>query len=207
MADGNENPTNNDPVDPPVASQEGAADNEGTDDFEAWDPERAKAAMSKKNAEAKALRERLKAAEEKAAKFDAAQKAEEDAKKSEAEKFAELSAANQKLQREIWARDVKDEVGLTAAQMKYITGDSLEELKANAEAFKKDVLGKTGDDEEEFEIDEDELDAALSPLKGNRRASTAVSRARATGEGAGETSNFDAEKIAAQVRNGAWFGK
>jgi hypothetical protein len=199
MADSNENPTNEDASN---SSLEGEGNKNG--EFEAWDPERAKADMSKKNAENKSLRERLKVAEEKAAQLDAVKQAEEDAKKSEAEKFAELSAANQKLQREIWARDVREDLKLTPAQMKYITGDSLEELKANAEAFKKDVLGKTDDDEEEFELTEDELEAAFSPLKGNRRASTSVSRARATGDGAGDSSNFDANKLAQDIMRDPW---
>jgi multidrug resistance efflux pump len=197
MADGDENTTDTEVPE--------------TDDvFEGeFDPDRAKAKIKKANAEAAGLRARLKAAEEKNAKlaeYEKVAKEVEDSKKSETEKFAELSAVNQKLQRQIWQTEVRDELGLTRAQMKYISGDSLEELKANAESFKKDVLGASAtDNDEEVEFDEEAAEAELSPF-GNRRTVADVSRSRATGD-AGDSEGFDPEKVAAKVRSGVFFGR
>lgn len=173
---------------------------ETTDAFDGdFDPERYKAAMNKKNSENASLRARLKDAEEKAAKLAEIEKAETDKNKSSEERFAELSSQNKELQRKVWLTDVREEFGLTAAQAKRLVGNSFDELKADAEDFKKTVLGASKDDDT-VEYDEDAAEAELSPF-GNRRNVTDVSRSRATG-GAAEVDDLDVDALVDKIRSG-----
>lgn len=184
MADGDDTAPTNDTSNEDQESKD--TKNGGWDgDF---DPERYKADLSKKNAENKSLRARLKA-------YEDAEKVASD--QSNEERLAALTKQNQQLQQKLWAAEVRDEFGLKPEHLKYISGSTLEELKANAEAFKKDVLGETSD-EDEFELTEEELEASLSPFGGNRRPVTDVSRSRSTSEGAGDPS-LDVEAIAREI--------
>lgn len=100
---------------------------------EPFDEERAKAKIAKANAEARNLRERLKAAEEKAARLDEI----EDADKSEVEKLTAQLAKAQGQAQEAELRAMRAEVaaekGLSAAQAKRLVGGTLEELAADAD--------------------------------------------------------------------------
>ena len=100
------------------------------DSPEEFDAERAKSKISKANAEAKALRDRLKAAEEKIAKYD-------DAQKSESERATERLTAAEKRAAEAEDRlmrlEIATEKGLTPAQAKRLIGSTREEMEADAD--------------------------------------------------------------------------
>ena len=116
-------------VDPPAPDPKDGAD--PTDDT--FDAERAKAKIAKANSEAKALRDRLKAAEEKASRLDEI----ENEGKSEVEKLTSKVAEFERKAHEADARAMRAEVaaskGLTPAQAKRLVGSSLEELEADAD--------------------------------------------------------------------------
>lgn len=100
---------------------------------EAFDEARAKEKIRKANSEAENLRKRLKELE------PIAQRAKEleESQKTEAEKVAERLAAAEKratdAELRVLRRDVADAKGLTAAQAKYLTGATQEELEAAAD--------------------------------------------------------------------------
>lgn len=114
-------------VDPPAPE---GPDPEADDTFDA---ERAKAKIAKANSEAKSLRDRLKAAEEKAARLDEI----ENEGRSELEKLTAKVAEYERKAQEAESRAMRAEVaaskGLTAAQAKRLVGGSLEELEADAD--------------------------------------------------------------------------
>lgn len=122
-------PTEADPTDAPEESQEEPPEQQE----EPFDAERAKAKIAKTNAEAKALRARLQAAEAKAARLDAL----EDEKKTDAEKLTERITAAEARATEAEARALRAEVaadkGLTPAQAKRLVGTTKEELEADAD--------------------------------------------------------------------------
>lgn len=104
---------------------------------EEFDAERAKDKISKANREAKALRERLEAAEKRLGEID-------DANKSEVQKANDKAAELEKRAQEAESRALRLEIayekGLTPSQAKRLVGGTREELEADAdellEAFK-----------------------------------------------------------------------
>lgn len=132
-----------DPVDPPAPDPKDGAD--PTDDT--FDAERAKAKIAKANSEAKALRDRLRAAEEKAARLDEI----ENEGKSELEKLTAKVAESERKAQEAESRAMRAEVaaskGLTPAQAKRLVGDSLEELEADADDLLASFQPQEGDQE------------------------------------------------------------
>lgn len=111
---------------------------------EEFDVDRAKAKIAKANAEARNLRERLKAAEEKAKRFDEI----EDAERSEVERLTKQLAEMQEKAQEADLRAMRAEVaqekGLTAAQAKRLVGGSLEELAADADELLETFMPQEG---------------------------------------------------------------
>jgi len=103
---------------------------EGDDTF---NPERAKAKITKANQEAAALRKRLKDAEAKAARLDQL----EESQKSEQQKLAEQLRAQEeraaKAEADAARLRVAMEKGLTPAQAKRLVGSTDEELEADAD--------------------------------------------------------------------------
>lgn len=114
-------------------------------EVEEFDAERARAKINKANAEAKSLRERLKAAEEKAARLDEI----ENAGRSDVEKLtaqvAEYERKAQEAERRALVAEVAHEKGLTAAQAKRLVGNSLEELQADADELLTSFQPQEGD--------------------------------------------------------------
>lgn len=112
MSEPNIDPAPDPDVDP---STDPAQPPEGDRD-DLFDPDRAQAKIRKANAEARALRERLKAAEEKAAKYDEWQ----ETQKSEQQRAAEALEAAEKRAHDAEQRllrlEVAAEKGLTPAQ-------------------------------------------------------------------------------------------
>ena len=102
-------------------------------DPEPFDEGRAKAKIAKANNEAKALRARLKAAEEKAARLDEL----EEGNKTETEKAAErarsLEERAARAESDLLRLRVATRKGLTEAQARRLVGDTEEELEADAD--------------------------------------------------------------------------
>lgn len=108
-------------------------DTDDAPEVEEFDAERAKAKIAKANQEAKGLRERLKAAEEKAAKLDEIESAGQSEVEKLTAKAAEFERKAQEAERRALVAEVAHEKGLTAAQAKRLVGSSLEELQADAD--------------------------------------------------------------------------
>lgn len=100
---------------------------------EPFDEARAQAKIRKANAEAQALRARLKAAEAKAAKLDEL----ENANKSEQQRAIEAREAAEKraeaAEQRLLRLEIAAEKGLTPAQAKRLVGSTREELEADAD--------------------------------------------------------------------------
>lgn len=104
------------------------------DDEEPFDLERAKRAISKKNREAQGLRRQLKAAEDKASKWDEYQKEKLSAEERLAAEIADAKKAASDAQAELLRTKVQvKRPDLTEAQIKRLVGDSVDELVADAE--------------------------------------------------------------------------
>ena len=129
MSEPNIDPAPDPDVDP---STDPAQPPEGDRD-DLFDPDRAQAKIRKANAEARALRERLKAAEEKAAKYDEWQ----ETQKSEQQRAAEALEAAEKRAHDAEQRllrlEVAAEKGLTPAQARRLVGTTRGELEADAD--------------------------------------------------------------------------
>jgi hypothetical protein len=127
-----------------------------------WDEERAKADLAKKNREAKNLRDRLKAAEEKATKYDEL----EDAKKSESEKLNEKAASLEtratKAEQDAARLRVALKKGLTETQAKRLVGENEEELEEDADELLADFQPKA-EEEEKKEEETPEVDSKRRP--------------------------------------------
>lgn len=108
-------------------------DQDDAPDAEEFDAERAKAKIAKANQEAKNLRERLKAAEEKAARLDEIEQAGQSDVEKLTAKVAEYERKAQEAERRALVAEVAQEKGLTPAQAKRLVGNSLEELQADAD--------------------------------------------------------------------------
>lgn len=123
----------------------GAEGDSGDGDGGKFDEERARAEIRKKNNEAKNLRDRLKAAEEKASKYDQL----EDAQKSESEKLNEKAAG---LEKRATAAEM-DAARLRVALNQGLTGKE-------ALALAKRLVGET---DAELEADAEELLESFKP--------------------------------------------
>ena len=132
--------------DPPQEGTPPAADTGGTDG-EPFDEARAKAKIKKANAEAKALRERLKAAEAAEAKLAEL----EDAKLGDVERLEKRAQEATARATDAEARANRLEVavakGLTPAQAKRLVGTTVEELEADADELLEAFAAATGDDD------------------------------------------------------------
>jgi DNA repair exonuclease SbcCD ATPase subunit len=113
-------------------------------DDEPFDADRAKAKIAKANSEAKALRDRLKEAEAKAAKLDEI----EQAGKSEADKLRDqltkLEVKAQEADQRATRAEFAASKGLTADQVKALAGSSLEELEASYELIGASLSPREG---------------------------------------------------------------
>lgn len=140
MSEPNIDPAPDPDVDP---STDPAQPPEGDRD-DLFDPDRAQAKIRKANAEARALRERLKAAEEKAAKYDEWQ----ETQKSEQQRAAEAREAAEKRARDAEQQLLRLEVaiakGLTPAQARRLQGETREELESDADALLEEFGAMTG---------------------------------------------------------------
>lgn len=118
-------------------------------DDDTWDPERAKSAMSKKNRENESLRRRLKELEAR----DATLKEIEDKQKSETERLTEgknkIEGELSKSRLENNRLRLRIDLGLTEEQAARVTGDSYEDMHADAEELLK--LFKSADKDAEDE--------------------------------------------------------
>jgi len=121
------------PIDPADPNTDPAAPPEGGTDPEPFDETRALAKIHKANQEAAGLRDRLKTAEEKAARLDEL----ENANKSEQQRAQEAAAALEQRATAAEQRALRLEVaadkGLTPGQAKRLVGSTLEELEADAD--------------------------------------------------------------------------
>jgi len=106
---------------------------------DAWDEDRARKAMNKKNRENQSLRARLKELEPLEEEFKKRQEAE----KTSEQKFAELSTAKAQIEQNYWRAEIALEKGLTLTQAKRLVGSTKEELEADADALMND-LGLSG---------------------------------------------------------------
>lgn len=114
-------------------------------EVEEFDAERAKAKIAKANQEAKNLRERLKAAEEKAARLDEIEQAGQSDVEKLTAKVAEYERKAQEAERRALVAEVAQEKGLTPAQAKRLVGNSLEELQADADELLTSFKPQEGD--------------------------------------------------------------
>lgn len=128
---------------PPGHHRNPLAENDPADDTD-LDLDRAKAKITKANNEARSLRERLKVAEEKAARLDEL----EDSGKSEMEKLtakvAEAERKAQEAERRALVAEVAHTEGLTPSQAKRLVGNTLEELQADAADLKETFQPQEG---------------------------------------------------------------
>ena len=92
--------------------------------LEPWDSEKALAKIRKANQEAKRLRERAKAAEDKASKADGLE-----------EQLEEATARAAKAEHELRVQRVLSTYGLPGTAAKWLTGDTVEEMQENAQAL------------------------------------------------------------------------
>lgn len=122
-----------------MAEEEPAEPALEADDTETHDPARARAALEKKNREAKALRDRLRELEPLAAKAREA----DEAAKTELQKAAEARATAERERDEarlaLARRDAADEAGLPKAWADRLRGSTTEELLADAKNLAKEV--------------------------------------------------------------------
>lgn len=102
-----------------------------------FDVERAKAKIAKANAEAAALRKRLKEAEEKATKYDELQDSERSELEKAAERIAAAEAKAQEAELALLRYEVGADKGLTPAQAKRLTGTTREELESDADELRE----------------------------------------------------------------------
>lgn len=116
-------------------------------DEEEFDAERAKAKIAKANSEAKNLRERLKAAEEKAARLDEIEEADKTETEKLTAKLAEYERKAQEAEQRAMRAEVAASKGLTAAQAKRLVGGSLEELEADADELLESFKPQEGNDD------------------------------------------------------------
>lgn len=170
------------------APDTGSPEDAGTDDEGTFDPERYKAKITKANSEAANLRKRvreLEAAEAELAKIKDADKT-EGQKALEAAKAAEVRAA--KAEAELMRLTVAMDKGLTPAQAKRLVGDTVEALEADADDLLEQFgLGKK---------DEAKDDEGTPPRRPDR-----PKPANLTGPAGTEEPEFDAAKVAADVRS------
>lgn len=121
----------------PEGDDEGADDDEGDD--EEFDEARAKAKIKKTNREAENLRKRLKKEQEERAAEQAELQKYRDERKTDSEKLTErATGAEQKLvalQQEYDRMVIKNEFGLTDAQVKRLVGTNIDELREDAEQY------------------------------------------------------------------------
>lgn len=112
---------------------------------ESFDPDRAKAKISKANAEAASLRKRLREAEEYKQKWEEL----ENSKKSEIERATDkLTKAEQRAleaEQRAFRMEVALEKGLTTAQAKRLVGNTKEELLADADDLLASFAPKTSE--------------------------------------------------------------
>lgn len=92
--------------------------------LEPWDSEKALAKIRKANQEAKRLRERAKAAEDKASKADGLEA-----------QLEEARARAAKAEHELRVQRVLTTYGLPETAAKWLTGDTVEEMQENAQAL------------------------------------------------------------------------
>jgi hypothetical protein len=162
--DVNETATETDEVDEDTT---GADD---TEDHDEWDPERYKAAMSKKNRENESLRKRLKALEAR----DQELKKIEDSRKSDTERLTESKTAAEKeastLRLENNQLRLQIELGLTEEQAKRVRGDDYDEMKADAEELL--TLFKASEEGRKKPASTTKTKPAPGELKGGLKPST-----------------------------------
>lgn len=122
-----------------MAEEEPAEPALEADDTETHDPARARAALEKKNREAKALRDRLRELEPLAAKAREA----DEAAKTELQKHAERTTAAERERDEarlaLARRDAAEEAGLPRAWADRLKGATAEELLADAKELAKEL--------------------------------------------------------------------
>lgn len=133
---------------------------------EKWDPERAKAAMSKKNRENESLRRRLKELEARDEKLRQI----EDKDKSDTERLTERATqAAEKaktLELEYNRLQLRLELGLTAEQAARVSGDNYDDMKADAEELLKLFQPAKGDEADKPKTTETKRKPAAESLKG-----------------------------------------
>lgn len=123
--------TDTPPATPPADAPAPEVAPEATE--EPFDPERAMAKIKKGNAEAKALRARLKELEAKALKLDELEEAEKTETQRLNDQLAAAQSEAQEARLENMRLTVAAEKGLNAAQAKRLVGGSLEEIQADAD--------------------------------------------------------------------------
>lgn len=118
------------------------------DDDEEFDAERAKAKIAKANSEARNLRERLRVAEEKAARLDEIEEADKTETEKLTAKLAEYERKAQEAEQRAMRAEVAASKGLTPAQAKRLVGSSLEELEADADELLESFKPQEGSDDD-----------------------------------------------------------
>lgn len=133
---------------------------------EKWDPDRAKAAMSKKNRENESLRRRLKELEDR----DRILREIEDKGKSDTERLTERATKESekatKLELENNRLQLRLELGLTADQAARVTGDNYDDMKADAEELLKLFQPSKGDEADKPTKTTEKRRPAADALKG-----------------------------------------
>lgn len=105
---------------------------EQLEEQEELDPKALLEQQRKKNSENRKLRERAKAAESELEEFRAWKESQKTEAEKQAEREAEMLERAQAAERRLWSREIADEYSLPKSALKFLHGDTEEELRESA---------------------------------------------------------------------------